>query len=170
MSYRLCEECGQPTKAGRHKPGEYDHAQGCPTRRRRLFGRSRTWFSRTAPSPNNQNRISGRKRRPNVARKKPFMSPANGRDTLRDGRNLCSTTAIKIANLHTVSRLNCCVFLVRFVGKQKLRSVESFTASNEAEALEAMREFASRPDVTLVEEKSRKAVPKEWMEESHEVK
>ena len=27
---RLCEECGQPTKPGRHQPGEYDHAQGCP--------------------------------------------------------------------------------------------------------------------------------------------
>lgn len=29
-TYTLCKECGQPTKPGRHKPGEYEHAQGCP--------------------------------------------------------------------------------------------------------------------------------------------
>jgi len=27
---RRCAECGQPVKPGRHKPGEYEHAQGCP--------------------------------------------------------------------------------------------------------------------------------------------
>jgi hypothetical protein len=34
MSDRLCKECGQPIKPGRHKPGEYEHAQGCPARER----------------------------------------------------------------------------------------------------------------------------------------
>lgn len=61
------------------------------------------------------------------------------------------------------------VFLVRFIGKQKLRSVESFTAANESDAISLLRDFASRPDVTVVEEKSRKPVPKEWMEESSEI-
>jgi hypothetical protein len=28
--YNLCTQCGQPMKPGRHKPGEYEHAQGCP--------------------------------------------------------------------------------------------------------------------------------------------
>ena len=101
-----------------------------------------------------------------MARKKPFILPPT------DGiRYEMDETCLDNCNKDRKPRepVEFFVFLVRFVGKQKLRSVESFTASNEAEALEAMREFASRPDVTLVEEKSRKAVPKEWMEESHEV-
>lgn len=28
--YKLCDGCGCPIKPGRHKPNEYDHAQGCP--------------------------------------------------------------------------------------------------------------------------------------------
>ena len=28
-----CSECGQPIRKGNHKPGEYEHAQGCPNRR-----------------------------------------------------------------------------------------------------------------------------------------
>lgn len=58
-----------------------------------------------------------------------------------------------------------CVFLVRFIWKHKLRGVESFTAANEASALDLLRAFASRADVTIVEEKSRKPVPKEWMDD-----
>ena len=27
---KVCDKCGQPIKPGRHKPGEYEHAQGCP--------------------------------------------------------------------------------------------------------------------------------------------
>lgn len=27
---KLCKFCDQPTKPGRHKPGEYEHAMGCP--------------------------------------------------------------------------------------------------------------------------------------------
>ena len=27
---KLCKECGQPIKVGRHKLHEYEHAQGCP--------------------------------------------------------------------------------------------------------------------------------------------
>lgn len=27
---RVCKSCGQPLKKGRHKPGEYEHAEGCP--------------------------------------------------------------------------------------------------------------------------------------------
>ena len=103
-----------------------------------------------------------------MARKKPFILPPT------DGiRYEMDETYLDNCNKNREppygEPVELCVFLVRFVGKQKLRSVESFTASNEADALKAMREFASRPDVTLVEEKSRKAVPKEWMEESHEV-
>jgi hypothetical protein len=33
MSYKLCKDCGCPIKPGRHKPNEYDHAQGCPSDR-----------------------------------------------------------------------------------------------------------------------------------------
>jgi hypothetical protein len=28
--YAVCSECEQPIKPGRHKPGEYEHASGCP--------------------------------------------------------------------------------------------------------------------------------------------
>jgi hypothetical protein len=27
---KLCEQCGQPVKAGKRNPGEYEHATGCP--------------------------------------------------------------------------------------------------------------------------------------------
>jgi hypothetical protein len=30
MKERDCPECGQPISPGRHRPGEYEHAQGCP--------------------------------------------------------------------------------------------------------------------------------------------
>lgn len=31
----LCKSCGQPIKAGRHKPNEYEHAEGCPVKEAR---------------------------------------------------------------------------------------------------------------------------------------
>lgn len=42
---RVCAECGQPLKRGRHKPGEYVHAEGCsraPKPRQRQWWGSRT--------------------------------------------------------------------------------------------------------------------------------
>jgi len=33
-----CSECNQPIKPGRHKPGEYAHARGCPKDRSRMAG------------------------------------------------------------------------------------------------------------------------------------
>jgi hypothetical protein len=54
------------------------------------------------------------------------------------------------------------VFVERFVRKQKRCFVHAFSAATEEDALEELREFASRSDVTLVEEKTRKPVPKQW--------
>ncbi len=34
--YKLCDQCGQPVKPGRHKAGEYEHAQGCPKAPKRV--------------------------------------------------------------------------------------------------------------------------------------
>jgi len=33
---KLCKECGQPVKPGRHKENEYDHAQGCSLDRSKM--------------------------------------------------------------------------------------------------------------------------------------
>jgi hypothetical protein len=33
MRYKLCAECGQPIKPGRHKTDEYRHASGCQSDR-----------------------------------------------------------------------------------------------------------------------------------------
>jgi hypothetical protein len=56
------------------------------------------------------------------------------------------------------------IFVERYVGKQKKRFVYEFKAATEKAALAQLEEFASRADVTLVEEKTRKPVPKEWLE------
>jgi hypothetical protein len=56
------------------------------------------------------------------------------------------------------------IFVERYIGKQKKRCVCEFTGATEQAALAKLEEFASRSDVTLVEEKSRKPVPKQWLE------
>jgi hypothetical protein len=43
--YRLCDACGQPIQPGRHMPGEYRHAQGCPR------DRSKYRYRRVPPIP-----------------------------------------------------------------------------------------------------------------------
>lgn len=55
------------------------------------------------------------------------------------------------------------VFVERFVRKQKKRFVYEFAAATEEEALAQLEDFASRPDVTLVEEKTRQPIPKYWL-------
>lgn len=55
------------------------------------------------------------------------------------------------------------LFVVRFIRKQKQRNVYTITAATESIALRLLEEFASRPDVHIVEEKTRKPVPKEWL-------
>ena len=56
------------------------------------------------------------------------------------------------------------VFVERYIRKEKKRFVYEFKGADEKAALAQLEEFASRPDVTLVEEKTRKPVPKEWLE------
>ena len=60
------------------------------------------------------------------------------------------------------------VFVDRFVRKQKQRFVHEFAAATEEEAIAQLREFASRPDVTIVEEKTRKPVSKAWLSEKED--
>jgi hypothetical protein len=55
------------------------------------------------------------------------------------------------------------IFVERYIEKQKKRCVCAFIGATEKAALAQLEEFASRPDVTLVEEKSRKPVPKQWL-------
>jgi len=55
------------------------------------------------------------------------------------------------------------IFVERFVRKQKKRFVHEFAAETEQGALAQLEEFASRPDVTVVEEKTRNPIPKEWL-------
>lgn len=52
----------------------------------------------------------------------------------------------------------------RINGKFDRRLIHTLTAENEEAAIAQLREFASRPDVQLVEEKSRKVIPKEWFD------
>ena len=48
-------------------------------------------------------------------------------------------------------------------GKFDRRIVYTIAADSEAEALVQLREFASRSDVELVEEKTRKTILKDWL-------
>jgi ATP-dependent helicase YprA (DUF1998 family) len=58
------------------------------------------------------------------------------------------------------------IFVERFVRKQKRRFVHEFTAATEEEVLAQLEAFASRSDVTLVEEKTRKPIPKDWLQQN----
>lgn len=48
------------------------------------------------------------------------------------------------------------------------RIVHTVAADTEALAVEQMKEFASRPDVTLVSTSTRKAIAKEWLDADQE--
>jgi hypothetical protein len=56
-------------------------------------------------------------------------------------------------------------FIQRLAAKPRRPShfVHTFAAPTEKEALDLLREFASRTDVRLVDEKTRRLVPKEWL-------
>ena len=51
------------------------------------------------------------------------------------------------------------------VSRVRKRIVHEIRAATEALALDQLREFASRPDVELVDEKTRQPVTKEWLKE-----
>ena len=55
------------------------------------------------------------------------------------------------------------IFVTRFRPHEERRSVETILAETEDAALDQLREFASRSDVTLLEERTRKAIPKDWL-------
>lgn len=56
------------------------------------------------------------------------------------------------------------IFVERLRPHERRRSVETISAETEDAALDQLRTFASRPDVTLVEERTRKPIPKEWLQ------
>lgn len=55
------------------------------------------------------------------------------------------------------------VFITRLRTHEKRRTVETFSAETEEGCLDQLRVFASRPDVTLVEERTMKPIPKDWL-------
>jgi hypothetical protein len=55
------------------------------------------------------------------------------------------------------------IFVTRLGPQGQRRSVETISAGSEDEALDQLKAFASRSDVTLVEERTHKPIPKEWL-------
>jgi hypothetical protein len=54
-------------------------------------------------------------------------------------------------------------FIQRMTAKRSTHFVHTFEGPTEMEAIDQLEEFASRSDVELVEEQTRKHVPKEWL-------
>lgn len=96
--------------------------------------------------------------------KSPILPPTNGISYLMD-----STYLSNEKNGHWPETAELYIFMERWRGKHKQqRFVYEIAAPDEQSALDELIAIASRPDVRLIEERTRKAIAKEFLDDPHE--